>query len=65
MHTRKRVVLMTVRVTTLRGGEAGLYYVERIGDYYVDRSEPRGIWHGQGAQRLGLTGEVDDEASWP
>ncbi len=53
---------MTVRVTTLKGADAGDYYVEQLPNYYLQSGEPRGIWFGQGAQTLGLTGEVDDEA---
>ena len=52
---------MTARVTTLKGGAAGEYYVEHLPSYYLDSGEPRGRWHGTGAQLLGLTGEVDDE----
>ncbi len=53
---------MTVRVTTLKGADAGDYYVEQLPNYYLQSGEPRGIWFGQGAQTLGLTGDVDDEA---
>ena len=53
---------MTVRVTTLKGVNAGAYYVEQLPNYYLDSGEPRGIWFGHGAHTLGLTGEVDDDA---
>ena len=53
---------MTVRVTTLKGPGAGLYYVEALGGYYLDGGEPPGVWHGLGAETLGLVGEVDDAA---
>jgi conjugative relaxase-like TrwC/TraI family protein len=53
---------VTVRVTTLKGADAGDYYIERLPNYYLQSGEPRGIWFGQGAQTLGLTGEVDNEA---
>jgi conjugative relaxase-like TrwC/TraI family protein len=53
---------MTVRVTTLKGPEAGVYYVEQLPSYYLQSGEPRGGWLGHGAGRLGLVGEVDDEA---
>ena len=53
---------MTVRVTTLKGADAGDYYVKQLPNYYLQSGEPRGIWFGQGAQTLGLTGEVDNEA---
>ena len=53
---------MTVRVTTLKGADAGSYYVEELPNYYLQSGEPRGMWSGDGADRLGLTGEVDDDA---
>ncbi len=62
MHTRERVVPMTVRVTTLKGADAGLYYVEALPSYYLDAGEPAGHWRGDGALFLGLEGEVDDDA---
>ena len=52
---------MTVRVTTLKGAEAGAYYVEQLPNYYLDSGEPRGLWFGDGAQQLGLAGEVGDD----
>ncbi|GEM_PF-724572 len=52
---------MTARVTTLKGPEAGAYYVEALPSYYLDSGEPAGIWHGTGAQLLGLEGQVVDE----
>jgi conjugative relaxase-like TrwC/TraI family protein len=53
---------VTVRVTTLKGADAGDYYVVHLPNYYLQSGEPRGIWFGKGAQILGLTGEVDNEA---
>ncbi len=53
---------MTVRVTTLKGADAGAYYVEQLPNYYLESGEPRGVWFGEGATTLGLTGEVDDDA---
>ena len=53
---------MTVRVTTLKGPEAGAYYVEALPTYYLDSGEPPARWHGAGSEILGLTGEVDDDA---
>ena len=53
---------MTVRVTTLKGPDAGLYYVEGLPSYYLDAGEPTGVWRGDGAVLLGLVGEVDDDA---
>ena len=54
--------MVTVRVTTLKGAAAGAYYVEQLPNYYLDSGEPRGIWFGDGAQQLGVSGEVDDDA---
>lgn len=61
MHTRGRVAPVTVRVTTLKGPDAGLYYVEGLPSYYLDAGEPAGVWRGNGAFFLGLVGEVRDE----
>lgn len=52
---------MTVRVTTLKGIDAGSYYVDALPNYYLDANEPRGQWHGKAATALGLTGEVGDD----
>ena len=51
---------MTARVTTLKGSDAGAYYIEALPSYYLDSGEPKGIWHGHGAERLGLDGEIVD-----
>ena len=53
---------MTVRVTTLKGAEAGRYYTERLPSYYLDGDEPPGRWWGRAADRLGLDGQVDPES---
>jgi conjugative relaxase-like TrwC/TraI family protein len=53
---------MTVRVTTLKGPLAGVYYVEQLPSYYLQAGEPRGLWLGCGAWMLGLDGDVHDEA---
>jgi conjugative relaxase-like TrwC/TraI family protein len=53
---------MTARTTTLRGPDAGTYYVREIGAYYLDGDEPPGVWHGAAAVELGLSGIVDDDA---
>ncbi|MEO6492493.1 MAG: MobF family relaxase, partial [Ilumatobacteraceae bacterium] len=53
---------MTVRVTTLKGFDAGSYYVEQLPNYYLDSGEPRGVWLGAAATELGLAGEIDDAA---
>lgn len=54
--------MVTVRVTTLKGADAGSYYVEQLPNYYLDSGEPRGIWLGTAAIELGLVGEVADDA---
>ncbi len=51
---------MTARVTTLKGPDAGAYYVEALPNYYLDSGEPQGHWHGMGAELLGIEGEVVD-----
>jgi conjugative relaxase-like TrwC/TraI family protein len=53
---------VTVRVTTLKGTEAGRYYTEQLPSYYLDSGEPPGRWFGRGAAELGLDGVVDDGA---
>jgi conjugative relaxase-like TrwC/TraI family protein len=53
---------VTVRVTTLKGHDAGAYYVEALPSYYLDAGEPPGAWRGSAAGLLGLEGEVDDDA---
>lgn len=50
---------MTVRVTTLKGAEAGRYYTERLPSYYLDGGEPPGRWWGRGAADLALEGDID------
>lgn len=52
---------MTARVTTLKGPDAGTYYVDGPGRYYLDGDEPPGRWLGRGADALGLIGKVDDD----
>ena len=51
-----------MRVTTLKGADAGGYYTERLPSYYLDGEEPPGRWWGRSADRLGLHGQVDSEA---
>jgi conjugative relaxase-like TrwC/TraI family protein len=53
---------MTVRVTTLKGLEAGRYYTERLPGYYLNGQELPGRWWGRAAPDLGLSGQVDPEA---
>ena len=53
---------MTVRVTTLKQAAAGRYYTEHLPSYYLDGDEPPGRWWGQGAEALGLGGDIEAEA---
>lgn len=53
---------MTVRVKTLKGPDAGRYYVEELPNYYLDGGEPSGQWFGRGAELLPLAGVVEPEA---
>lgn len=42
------------------GKAQGSYYVSLAkDDYYTHGGEPNGVWHGRGAEALGLTGEID------
>lgn len=34
---------MSVRVTTRKGADAGVYNVEALPNYYLDSGEPRGV----------------------
>ena len=52
---------MTVRVSTLKGLEAGRYDVDRLPRYYLDANEPRGRWGGIAAHELAMSGELDDK----
>jgi conjugative relaxase-like TrwC/TraI family protein len=54
--------VVTVRVTTLRGADAGAYYVEHLPNYYLDSGEPTGVWLGDGAHTLGLIDVLADES---
>ena len=60
MSTCREVAGVTARVTTLKGADAGAYYVEALPNYYLDSGEPAGVWHGKGAELLGLEGEIID-----
>lgn len=53
--------LVTVRVTTLKGVDAGRYYTERLPSYYLEGGEAPGVWWGGGADRLALSGQLDPE----
>jgi conjugative relaxase-like TrwC/TraI family protein len=61
VHALVREPVVTARVTTLKGADAGAYYVDGPGGYYLDGDEPPGRWLGRGAEMLGLSGEADDE----
>ena len=49
-------------MSAMSGGQAG-YYIElsRREDYYLEGGEPSGRWFGEGAERLGLSGEVSPD----
>lgn len=53
---------MTVRVTALKGVDAGFYYTAELPDYYLNSGEPPGLWWGEAADRLGLAGRLDAAA---
>lgn len=53
---------VTARTTTLKGSDAGRYYVEGLPSYYLDSGEPPGRWRGKGAEALGLVGKVEETA---
>ena len=61
----QRPLLVTARVTSLTGPEAGAYYVDpdrhALATYYLDAGEPPGVWIGTQAKALGLVGDVDPE----
>jgi conjugative relaxase-like TrwC/TraI family protein len=61
VHALVREPAVTARVTTLKGADAGAYYVDGPGGYYLDGDEPPGRWLGRGAEMLGLSGDADDE----
>ncbi|HUP15630.1 MAG TPA: MobF family relaxase [Acidimicrobiia bacterium] len=58
-ETRESAV--TVRVTTLKGLDAGRYYTERLPSYYLSSGEAPGLWWGGGADRLALRGQLEPE----
>ncbi len=60
MSIYREVDGVTARVTTLKGADAGAYYVEALPNYYLDSGEPAGVWHGKGAELLGLEGKIVD-----
>jgi conjugative relaxase-like TrwC/TraI family protein len=53
--------LVTVRVTTLKGPDAGRYYTKRLPSYYLEGGEAPGVWWGGGAERLGLSSQLNPE----
>ena len=48
------------------GPGVGRYHVDQVAqgleDYYAGEGDAAGVWLGTGAARLGLTGEVSEEA---
>lgn len=61
MHAPVGDRVVTARVMTLQGADAGAYYVEKELGYYLDDGEPPGLWRGNGAAALGLEGAVVDD----
>jgi conjugative relaxase-like TrwC/TraI family protein len=49
-------------IGAMKGGQQGYYLDLAREDYYLNGGEPPGIWHGQGAADLGLSGVVEGEA---
>jgi conjugative relaxase-like TrwC/TraI family protein len=62
VHALVREAPVTARTTTLKGGDAGAYYVEKELGYYLDRGEPAGRWQGRGVPSLELGDTVDEES---
>ena len=60
MHNAVRDDDVTVRVTTLKGSDAGAYYVEVLPRYYLDGDEPPGRWLGTATESLGVGGQVTE-----
>ena len=40
---------------------SGYFLDLAVEDYYLTGGEPPGLWHGEGATRVGLTGKVERE----
>lgn len=53
-----RKVVVTVRVTTLKGFGAGRYYTYHLLSYYLDVGEPPGRWWGKAADEPWAGGRV-------
>lgn len=49
-------------IGAMSSGQQGYYLDLAREDYYLNGGEPPGVWHGQGAGDLGLSGIVDGEA---
>jgi len=49
-------------IGAMKGGQQDYYLSLAREDYYLNGGEPPGVWHGQGAADLGLSGIVDGEA---
>ncbi|MEI7578362.1 MAG: MobF family relaxase [Armatimonadota bacterium] len=48
-------------MSAMSGGQAGYYLGLAREDYYLEGGEPPGVWFGQGAETLGLVGEVEPD----
>ena len=55
---------VTVRVTTLKGADAGVYYVEALPSYYLEADEPPGRWLGAGARSSALPETWSTKSFW-
>ena len=49
-------------IGAMKGGQQDYYLALAREDYYLNGGEPPGLWHGQGAADLGLSGVVDGES---
>ena len=49
-------------IGAMKGGQQTYYLELAREDYYLNGGEPPGLWHGRGAQELGLSGVVEGEA---
>ena len=48
-------------MSAMSGGQASYYLGLAREDYYLEGGEPQGIWFGEGAEKLGLLGEVESD----
>lgn len=53
---------MVASISKMASGQYKYYTGLAKEDYYTKGGEPPGQWLGKGAQRLGLTGNVDEQS---